>query len=465
MSTASDQNPRKQKAKAFFQYGNDAALKNNLDYAIQMYHEAAKLDPESLIYRQALRGVQRRKFGNEPSKVGRLVGARVQPIRLRIKAEKAKGNWSRILEMCEEAFQFNPWDVGTSRDFAEAAEHLGLKGLARWALEAVYVQAGDDVEFLRHIARVYELNEEWQRAIDCWERVRKLAPYDEHAKRQINALSASATIQRSGLGEALHKTPAGASGPEPARPDAEELKRQAQTPEERLLKEIEEDPGRIGAYLDLADYYKQHNRLDEAEKILARGVRANRGDDILRTAHADVQISRLHRAIAAWTKRVHDQPDDADAAAKLKLLQEKLADYELSEYRRRAEAHPDDPRLHLEYGKRLAQAGRHGEAISQFQQARSSPELRVQALQLAGLSFEADGNPKLAERSYLDALKAADPDDLATINTLNYRLGRIYETLGNLTKAEEHYNEVAANDYGFQDVAQRLRNLHQKPAL
>ena len=35
----------------------------------------------------------------------------------------------------------------------------------------------------------------------------------------------------------------------------------------------------------------------------------------------------------------------------------------------------------------------------------------------------------------------------------------IVEALGNHEGAEEHYNEVAANDYTYLDVAERLRRL------
>ena len=66
MATGEADNPRLQKAKTFFTYGNDAALKSNHDYAIQMYKEACKLAPDNLTYRQALRGIARRKFNNEP---------------------------------------------------------------------------------------------------------------------------------------------------------------------------------------------------------------------------------------------------------------------------------------------------------------------------------------------------------------------------------------------------------------
>ena len=464
MAATDESNPRQQKAQMFFKYGNDAALKNNFAYAIQMYQEACKLVPENLTYRQALRGIERRKFGNEPSKVGRLIGARLQPIRLRLRTAKAKGQWAHVLEVCEEAFVHDPWNVDTAREMAEAAEHLGLKEVARFALESVYAQAGDDLHFLRHQARVYELNADYQQAINCWERVRKLSPTDENAKRQINALSANATIARSGLGEAIQRATAGNAVPEPAAAaDLEEMKRQALPPEERLRKEIEEQPDRVGRYLELADLHKRHNRLDEAERVLARGLKANPHDEVLRTAHAGIQMARLRRAIDAYTQRVRDNPDDPEAQSKLNQLREKLDHYELKELRRRLEVHPEDLDLHYQLGLLLVRLGQPGAAVAEFQQARSSPKLKVQALFQAGLAFEADSNPKLAERSLQDALKAADPGDQALLNTINYHLGRIYEALGQVAKAEEHYNEVAANDYAFRDVAQRLRDLHRQP--
>src|SRR5262249_22552378 len=121
MSSGSDFN----KAQTFFQYGNDAALKQNFEYAIEMYQRACKLAPDKQLFRAALRGIERKKFGNDPSKVGRLVGAKNQPIRLRARAARSKGNWTGVLEICEEAFVNNPWDISAVRESAEACEQLG----------------------------------------------------------------------------------------------------------------------------------------------------------------------------------------------------------------------------------------------------------------------------------------------------------------------------------------------------
>ena len=61
------------------------------------------------------------------------------------------------------------------------------------------------------------MNESWQKAIACWEQVKKLSPNDQDASRQINALSAAGTIKRAGLEDSLDQAGA-ARPPVPSRP-------------------------------------------------------------------------------------------------------------------------------------------------------------------------------------------------------------------------------------------------------
>ncbi|RUL89246.1 tetratricopeptide repeat protein [Tautonia sociabilis] len=452
-----------QRAEALFKYGNDAAAKGNLPYAIDMYTNALKIAPLEVKYRQALRAVQRKKFHNDPAKVGMFAGAKLQPIRLKIKASKSRSHWVEALEHCEEAFLINPWDVATSRDLAEAAEQLGSRPLARWALESVQAQAAEDVSFWKHMAHVYALCEEFPRAILCWERIKKISPGDEEATHQIHALSASGLIHGSGLHEQIQRAePPGRAGPEPSEEPESVRQRQALTPEQRFANEVKNDPARPGPYLELAEHYRQQDRLDEARDILARGLQALPDHPTLRDSYAEVQIARLRKAIDGLKAHLRDHPDDLESKTRLEKLSAKLSDYELAEYRRRVAARPDDPQLRFELARCLAGAGQHEAAIPEFQAARSAPGLKVQALVGAGGSFEATGVPKLAERSYAEALKLVDPEDQETLNELHYRLGRVSEQLGNLEAAESHYNEVAANNFGYRDVAQRLRSLNQR---
>jgi tetratricopeptide (TPR) repeat protein len=468
MSSASDQNSD-EKAKAFFGYGNDAAQKGNDVYAAQMYREACKAKPDNLIYRQSLRGVQRRKFGNDPAKVGRMVGLRLQPLRVKIGMGKSRQKWNEVLDLCEEVLAQNPWDLIASVDAAEAAEHLGLKKLAQYFIEAVIPQGEKDERFLRSAAHFLEFADEYQKAIRCWEWLRLLMPADEEARKKVNDLTAKSAIKKSGLQESIDKHTAsgqkiGTAGPEKELPqDAEDMRGDRVSPEQRLLKEIEETPERIGPYLSLADHYKHEGRLKEAEDVLAKGVKANPTDDYLIGSYAEVQMTRLKMAIDAFTKKVAKEPLDPEPREKLAQLKVALYKYELKEIRRKVSVKSEDLKLRMLLGKKLAEGGKHDEAIAEFQQVRNSPELKVQALLQAGLSFKSNGVLKLAERNFEDALRQVDMKDIATLMELHYNLGLLAEELGNKAIAEEHYNEVAANDYSFRDVAQRLRKLGEKP--
>jgi tetratricopeptide (TPR) repeat protein len=465
MSSPSDQNA--DKAKAFFGYGNDAAQKGNDVYAAQMYKEACKACPDNLVYRQSLRGVQRRKFGNDPSKVSKMVGLKLQGLRMKIGLAKNRHKWSEVLDMCEEVFVQNPWDLDASINAADAAENLGFKKIAQYLIEAVIPQGEKDERFLRSAAQAFEFAEDYSKAIWCWEKLKALVPSDEQARKKVNDLTARAAIRKSGLQESIDKhagKAVGSSGPEKdLPPDAEEMRGDRITPEQRYLKEIEETPERIGPYLALAENYKHANRLEDAEKVLAKGVKANPDDNYLQGAYADIQISRIRHAIEIITRKVAKDPLDPDLPVKLEQLKVMLYKRELNEIRRKVGVAPDDLKLRMLLGRKLAEGGKHDEAIAEFQQARNSPDLKVQALLHAGLSFKANGVIKLAERNFEDAARLADLKDTATLMELHYNLGLIAEEQGNLAIAEEHYNEVAANDYSYRDVAQRIRKLGEKP--
>ena len=138
-----------------------------------------------------------------------------------------------------------------------------------------------DVDFLKYAARIHEANESWAKAILCWEKVKKLHPNDQDANRQINALSASSTIKRAKLDDALDDRAAAAAAAEPAETmeaELERLKHEQLTPEQRLVKEILADPKAVHAYLDLAEIYRRHSDFDKAEKVLAKGLKANADD-------------------------------------------------------------------------------------------------------------------------------------------------------------------------------------------
>ncbi len=198
-----------------------------------------------------------------------------------------------------------------------------------------------DVDFLKYAAHVHESNESWSKAIACWEKVKKLNPNDQDANRQINALSAKSTIKRAKLDDGLETRAAAASAPESPEVQAAELarlKHEQLSPEQRLVKDIIADPKAVHAYLDLSEIYRRRSDFDRAEKVLAKGLKANGDDPGLKAVYEDVQISRLKRAIDAQSQKVLQHPEDTAHKAKLDQLTEMLNKYEVEAYRRRAAA-------------------------------------------------------------------------------------------------------------------------------
>ncbi len=447
-----------QRAEALFQRGNDALVSGNLDYAAEMYRQAIDLFPGTLVYRQALRSAQRRGFQNDPSKVGRLVGARLQPLRIRIRTAKTRKHWSEALALCEEVFALNPWDVAAAIDASEVSGRLEYSEIALWVLESVAGQAGEDVAFFRALARAHELNKNWSKAIFCWEQVRKLKPDDDEANNKVRSLAASETIDRAGLQQGMARRFSAeaaahneAAEDSPADPE--------QTPEQRFRSRIEADPQDIGAYLGWAEHQQRAGQLDQAEKILTAALKVAPRDTRLIRNHGQIQTERIQRAVRHWTGKLEQEPDDPEARAKLEQARQLLREHQVRELRREIKADPDNAQLHFQLGQLHQQAGAYQEAIPEYQQARHDPELKVDALVQAGTCFEQTRNPKLAERCYADALKACPPDDETHRNELNYRLGCLAEARGDLNQAEEFFNEVAANNFAYRDVAQRIQRL------
>ena len=111
MSSPSDQN-NDDKAKAYFGYGNDAAQKGNDVLAAQMYREAQKAKPQPRL--SPAPRVRCRKFGNDPAKVGRMVGLKLQGLRVKNWPAKSRQKWAEVLDPCEEVPAQSPCGISSS---------------------------------------------------------------------------------------------------------------------------------------------------------------------------------------------------------------------------------------------------------------------------------------------------------------------------------------------------------------
>jgi tetratricopeptide (TPR) repeat protein len=108
---------------------------------------------------------------------------------------------------------------------------------------------------------------------------------------------------------------------------------------------------------------------------------------------------------------------------------------------------------------RCKKAGKFKEAIQAFQAARDETRQKSLVQLHLGESFQYLKQFPLALKSYEAAVAASDDFQVDTKKLALYRAGVLAAELKDREKAEKYLTELAALDFGYRDVAERLDKL------
>lgn len=468
----------RQRLQSVFDHAQRSAEKGEHDYAHDLFTQCLVDDPANLIYLQHFLGNLAQKYGN--SKKGSKFSA-LRQTRPRMALTKAvgKGQWREAFSAAADALQSNPWDVSTLLAVADAYEQIRNDECElftlKWALDA----SPKDVTANRRAARTLGRLGQFDQAVGCWRRVLQAKPLDEEASKAISHLGVEQTIQKGGYQqEMLHGAMADTSKLEatmrgnappivdegPQTPEAVEAKAVAKRDaserrEEELRELIDAAPGEVASYVELAELLSGQERFREAQKLLTRALDASGGGDLaVRERLEDAHLRHAQQQVQIAQRRAEkDTSDDAKELARRMLAQANQAELEV--YAARAGREPGNRLLQYELGLRCKRAGKYKEAIQAFQAA--SDDVRHKALvQLyLGESFQFIRQFRLALASYEAAIAASDTMQPDTRKLALYRAGVLAAQLNENERAERHLTELAAVDFGYRDVADRLDKL------
>jgi len=450
----------REKARKMFETAGQALERKNYGYAVSMLRQAVRLTPDESRYRQALRATNRKLFTEGGGRPKFAVGFLFWP---KCWIAQLKKDWRGLIEICEDMLVKNPWHRAAQRALGEGLYQTGLVADAVWTLQNVVQEKPNHVGSLRQLGRYQAANGDYNDAVRAWQKICELRPNDRDAETMVKNLSAHETIQRAHLEEADSFTDSVRDQSETQRLlDEERVLKSADQVQARIRElEIELDaaPGNVNVYFSLADLYLQLGQPDEAEGVLRQAEeKAGAGFE----AHirlADIQIDRLQRAVNDARESLAGDPGNKELKALHKKAKKTLLAFEMDEYRQRVERYPTELNWRFHYGRRLLAAGQHQEAVGELQRARHDPKHRPQALQLLGRSFFYLGNTELALSHLQDALKALPAGADEWRKAIHYELLRVAENVGNQDLYVENLNAVAAMDFGYRDVAQRVQRL------
>lgn len=455
---------------AVFEHAQKSAEKSDYDYAHDLYSQCLVEDPANLIYLQHFLGNLAQKYGHN-KKGSRFAMFKTTSSRMSLNKAASKGNWKDAFTAACEALKANPWDTSTLLDVADAYEQIGCDECQlytmRWALDA----APKDLTVNRRAAAALTRLGQFDQAISCWRRVEQARPGDQEAANAISKLSVERTIQKGGYNEELLKTKSGSKELEQAVRDrvvpgrTEGASAAAEKPkvdgskEKDLLALIEAKPADLPNYVELAELFTAQGRWREAVDILARALAASGGGDLMiRERLEDAHLRRAqHQVIVAQKRAEQEKTEEAIDLAKRMAAQANQAELEV--YAARASRNPGNSLLQYELGLRCKRAGKFKEAIQAFQAARDETRHKALVELHLGESFQYIKQFKLALSSYEAAVQAADNSQMDSKKLALYRAGVLAADLNDRERAEKHLTQLAAIDFGYRDVAERLDKL------
>ncbi len=450
----------RQRLQKVFEHAQRCVDKQDFDYANKLFTQCVVEDPCNLVYLQHLVMNLQKKYENN-KKGSRLAGLKMKSLRSSLNKAISKGDWENAMQAGCTAIAMNPWDIPTLLSMATAYEQLHSNECELHCLRCALNVDPKDVEVNRRAGSSLQRMGQFDQAIACWQRVQQARPEDEEARQAVARLSVERTIDKGGYDSTLLDS---RNGSPTASKSVAQLSKSSEAaddrpPEVRLKEAIEADPTIAANYTQLADVYLRENRFDDAEQLLSQGVNAcGAGDMDLRSRIEDVQLRRVgHLSALAEQRYQQDPTEEAKQLAHRYKIQANQVELEI--YAARSERDPKNTRLKLDLGLRLKRAGKVREAISTLQGAKDDSKRGGLVLVELGECFQHIEQYKLALTHYEEAIDVIDAPGDETYRKALYRAGVLSTGMQEYDRAERHLTALAALDYSYRDVAERLDKL------
>jgi tetratricopeptide (TPR) repeat protein len=446
-------------ARVLFNKGNEAAQRDNLDYAIALYNQVLEKEPGFFECRKLLRELQSRKAGGGGGFFKKMLsGASSSP--LVAKGQIAlRSNPASALAIAEQILNSDPNSSAGHRLIVQAAQALDLPRTGTMSLEILVENSPKDkglaIEFANSlVAGGGDTKRGEQVLLDLL----RHSPNDGELKQALKDLSARKTLSEGGYG-ALEGGKGSYRDILKDKKEAvslEQEKRVVKTEDttERLIGEYEArlqtEPTNLKLVRSLAELYTQKNQFDQAMALYDRVKGSEMGND-----------PSLERSMANTIVRRFDfQLEQLDPAApdyarqKEKVAADKL-NYQVTECQQRVEKYPTDLAIRFEMGQLYFQAGKITEAIQELQKAQQNPHKRLSAMNYLAQCYAKRKMYDLAARTLQNAIKEKPVFDDEKKDFV-YNLGCVLENMGKKEEAVEQFKLIYEMDIGYKDVAAKV---------
>ncbi|HDY66090.1 MAG TPA: tetratricopeptide repeat protein [Phycisphaerae bacterium] len=441
------------KGKAFFDRADEVADTGNWDFAIEMYVEGLRREPDNL-----QRGHKKLR---EVSLKRKVQGGKGPGTREQIKRRAGKDPLENLTN-ASYLLAKEPGQVKYMEQLLKAATELDLSEVIRWTgeilLETQKQAKKPNKRICLIITDALDNAGHYDLAILACNLAILTAPDDPELESRLGQLGAKYTIWKGKYGQEGDFSKSIKDIDEHKRwmqqdmlvKDDDYLKQQIAQAEE----EYRQSPtvaGKINAFIDALLKFE-----DEAYE--------NQAIDVLNKAHKDTSAYQFKmrvgeiriRQMSRQFRKLREAGDNEGAT---NLAREQL-EFETAEYAERAENYPTDLSIKYELGRRLFLSGKYDDAIGILQQAQRDPRHFVTAMNYLGQGFMKKNWWQEAIETF-DKVLAKDLTERRAID-VRYNLALCYEQMNNLQMAQKQFSQVAQIDFNYKDARTRLEAVRKK---
>ena len=445
----------------FYEKGNQALQRGNLDYALTIFTQVLASEPGFLVCRQGLRTAQMKKSGAAAANTGFfrkvLGGTSNQPqiMKAQLTLRKDPGE---AMQIAEEILNKDPLNNSAHKIIAEAALAMDFPRTAIISLEIVHRNSPDDREVGMQLAEAHSKVGQNDRAEAVYQTLVKHHPTDPELTMALKNLSARTTMAEGGY-DALSEGKGSYRDIMRDKSQATALEQENRVVKtgdvaDNLIAEYSErlaqEPGNLKLLRNLAELHTQKKEFDQALAYYQQ-IRSSDsgGDPTLEKAVTETQLKKFDHIKSQLDPNAPDYPQQ------LAALEKQRADFQVEECKSRADRYPTDLGIRFEMGELYFKAGRIGEAIAEFQKAQSNPAKRLQSMSYLGQCFARRNMNDLAARTLQNAIKEK-PNFDDEKKELVYSLGCVLEKMNKAEEAIEQFKTIYEMDIAYRDVAAKV---------
>jgi tetratricopeptide (TPR) repeat protein len=450
-------------ARVLFNKANEAAQRDNLDYAIALYNQVLEKEPGFFECRKLLRELQLKKTGGGGGFFKKMLsGASSSP--LVAKGQIAvRTNPASALAIAEQILNTDPNSSAGHRLVVQAAQALELPRTGTMSLEILVKNSPKDknlaIEFANSLSASGGDTRVGERILA---ELLRNSPNDGELNQALKNLSARKTLDEGGYA-ALEGGKGSYRDILKDKKEAvslEQEKRVVKTEDtaERLIGEYEArlqaEPNNLKLVRSLADLYTQKKQFDKAMELWDRVKNSEMGNDpSLERAMANTIVRRFDYQLEQLDPAA---PEYAEQSAKIQA--EKL-NYQTTECQQRVEKYPTDLAIRFEMGVLYFQADKISEAIQEFQKAQGNPNKHLAAMGYLAQCFARRKMYDMAARKLQEAIKEKPVFDDEK-KDLVYNLGSVLESMGKKEEAIEQFKLIYEMDAAYKDVTAKVEAFY-----